>query len=161
MILDSVKSFEKYKTLVPGFDKVYEFIRKGNLLDLEEGKHEIDGNNVYCTIFNGPLKGYEEAPLEVHDSYIDIHVVLEGVETIGIKDRALCNEHGVNVKYKEENDVAFLGDDEPENFVSLGANNLAIIFPADAHAPLIGDGSIKKAVFKVMVERPKESFLNN
>ena len=32
MILDSVKSFEKYKTLVPGFDKVYEFLRKENLL---------------------------------------------------------------------------------------------------------------------------------
>ena len=25
MIIDSVKSFEKYKTLVPGFDKVYDF----------------------------------------------------------------------------------------------------------------------------------------
>jgi beta-galactosidase beta subunit len=43
--------------------------------------------------------------------------------------------------------------------VSIGANNLAVIFPADAHAPLMGDGKIKKAVFKVMVERPKESFL--
>lgn len=161
MILDSVKSFEKYKTLVPGFDKVYEFIRKNNLLELAEGKHEIDGNNVYCTIFDGPLKSYEEAPLEVHDSYIDIHVVLEGSETIGIKDRALCNEHGENVKYREADDIAFLGDDEPDNFVSLGVNNLAIVFPADAHAPLIGEGTIKKAVFKVMVERPKESFLNN
>ena len=161
MILDSVKSFEKYKTLVPGFDKVYEFIRKNNLQELAEGKHDIDGMNVYCTIFNGPLKSYEEAPLEVHDSYIDIHVVLEGTETIGIIDRALCNEHGVNVKYREENDIAFLGDDEPDNFVSLGVNNLAIVFPADAHAPLIGEGTIKKAVFKVMVERPKESFLNN
>ena len=50
MILDSVKSFEIYRTLVPGFDKVYEFLRKENLADLDEGKHEIDGINVYCTI---------------------------------------------------------------------------------------------------------------
>ena len=159
MILDSVKSFEKYKSLVPGFDKVYDFLRKNNLKELEAGKHEIDGKNVYCTIFEGDLKPFEECPLEIHDSYIDIHVVLEGVETIGLKDRCLCDDQGLNVKYKEEDDIAFLGDDTPDNFLSLGADNLAIIFPADAHAPLMGEGQIKKAVFKVMVERPQESFL--
>ena len=159
MIIDSVKSFEKYKILVPGFDKVYDFLRGNKLQELEEGKHEIDGKNVYCTVYSGELKDLGEAPLEVHDSYIDIHVVIEGAETIGIKDRALCNDQGLNVKYKEEEDLAYLNDDQPENYVSLGENNLAIIFPADAHAPLMGDGTIKKAVFKVMVERPKESFL--
>ena len=161
MILDSVKSFEKYKTLVPGFDKVYDFLRNNKLQELAEGKHEIDGENVWCTIFHGELKGIEDCPLEVHDSYIDIHVIIEGVETIGIKDRCLCDDQSVNVKYKEEDDIAFLNDDEPDNYVSIGANNLVVLFPADAHAPLMGDGQIKKAVFKVMVERPKESFLKN
>ena len=161
MILDSVKSFEKYKTLVPGFDKVYDFLRNNKLQELAEGKHEIDGKNVYCTIFYGDLKGIENCPLEVHDSYIDIHVIIEGIETIGIKDRCLCDDQSANVKYKEEEDIAFLNDDTPDSYVSIGANNLAIIFPADAHAPLMGEGTIKKAVFKVMVERPKESFLNN
>ena len=33
----------------------------------------------------------------------------------------------------------------------MGVNNLAIIFPADAHAPLLGAGNYKKAVFKVHV----------
>ena len=52
MIIDSVKSFEKYKTLVPGFDKVYDFLRGNKLQELEEGKHEIDGKNVYCTVYS-------------------------------------------------------------------------------------------------------------
>ena len=34
MIIDSVKSFEKYKTLVPGFDKVYDFLRGNKLQEL-------------------------------------------------------------------------------------------------------------------------------
>ena len=42
MILDSLKSFEKYQTLQEGFDKVYQFIRKNNLHTLEEGKHVIE-----------------------------------------------------------------------------------------------------------------------
>ena len=51
---------------------------------------------------------------------------------------------------QEADDIAFLND-EPENYVVLGVGNIAIIFPADAHAPLLGSGNYKKAVFKVHV----------
>ena len=61
MILDSLKSFEKYQTLQEGFNKVYQFIRKNNLHTLEEGKHEIEEGKIWCTIQSGELKGYEEA----------------------------------------------------------------------------------------------------
>ena len=53
MILDSLKSFEKYQTLQDGFDKVYQFIRKNNLHTLEAGTYEIDGKRVWCTISEG------------------------------------------------------------------------------------------------------------
>ena len=148
MILDSLKSFEKYQTLQDGFDKVYQFIRKNNLSTLEAGTYEIDGKRVWCTVSEGELKDVEEAKLEIHDSYIDIHVLLEGSETIGLKDRSKCNTD--NTKYQEADDIAFL-EEEPENYVVMGVNNLAIIFPADAHAPLLGAGNYKKAVFKVHV----------
>ena len=94
------------------------------------------------------MKDVEDAKLEIHDSYIDIHVLLEGSETIGLKDRSKCNTD--NTKYQEADDIAFL-EEEPENYVVMGVNNLAIIFPADAHAPLLGAGNYKKAVFKVHV----------
>lgn len=148
MILDSLKSFEKYQTLQEGFDKVYQFIKKNDLYSLEPGQYDIDGKKVYCTISEGELRDVEDAKLEIHDSYIDIHVLLEGSETIGIKDRSKCNTD--NTKYQEADDIAFL-EEEPENYVVMGVNNLAIIFPADAHAPLLGAGNYKKAVFKVHV----------
>ena len=148
MILDSLKSFEKYQTLQEGFDKVYQFLKKNDIYSMECGKYEIDGKKVYCTISEGELRDVEEAKLEIHDSYIDIHVLLDGSETIGIKDRSKCN--GDNTKYQEADDIAFL-EDEPENYVVLGIGNIAVIFPADAHAPLLGTGSYKKAVFKVHV----------
>ncbi len=148
MILDSLKSFEKYQTLQEGFDKVYQFIRKNSLYNLEPGEYEIDGKRVYCTVLEGELKDVEDAKLEIHDSYIDIHVLLEGSETIGIKDRSKCSTD--NTKYQEADDVAYL-EEEPENYVVMGPGNLAVIFPADAHAVLLGNGSCKKAVFKVHV----------
>ena len=148
MILDSLKSFEKYQTLQEGFDKVYKFIKNNDLYTLEAGKYEIDGKKVYCTISEGELRDVEEAKLEIHDSYIDIHVLLDGSETIGHTDRSKCKTD--NAKYQEADDIAFL-EDAPENYIVMGVGNLAIIFPADAHAPLLGTGNFKKAVFKVHV----------
>ena len=154
MILDSLKSFEKYQTLQEGFDKVYQFIRKNNLHDLAAGVYEIDGKKVYCTIWQGELKGLEAPRLEVHDSYIDIQVLLDGSETIGFKDRGKCLSDGT--AYDEGKDITFY-EDEPECYVVMGVDNLAIIFPADAHAPLMGEGACKKAIFKVHVGRAKEN----
>lgn len=154
MILDSLKSFEKYQTLHEGFDKVYQFLRKNNLQTLEVGEYEIDGKKAYCKIWQGELKGLEAPKLEVHDSYIDIHVLLDGSETIGLKDRGKCSDDAT--PYDEANDITFY-DEEPENYVVMGVNNMAVIFPADAHAPLMGEGTCKKAVFKVQVGRTKEN----
>ena len=154
MILDSLKSFEKYQTLQNGFDKVYQFIKGNKLNELELGKYEIDGKKVYCTIWEGELRGFDNPKMEVHDSYIDIHVLLEGSETIGIKDRSLCGEE--SAPYDEVKDILFYHE-EPDNYVVLGEGNFAITFPADAHAPLMGDGKCKKAIFKIHVGQPSQS----
>lgn len=155
MILDSIKSFEKYQNLAEGFDKVYKFICSKEFSPENEGRHEIDGKRVYCTIGRERLRDVTKAPLEIHDSYIDIHALFSGTETIGFKDRSLCSLE--EVKYDEASDIAFLKEEEmPDNYLSLGEGNLAIVFPSDAHAPLIGEGEIVKAVFKVRIENNLE-----
>ncbi len=148
MILDSVKSFERYQSFHRNFDKVYEYIRTNNMEAMKDGLYEISGKDVYVTISSGELRG-DTAPMEVHDSYIDIHVVLEGIETYGIKDRSKCIED--DAKYDDEKDIAFIVNDMPENYVSVGQGNFVAIFPTDAHAPLLGSGNVRKAVFKVKV----------
>ena len=50
MIVDSLKSFEKYITLHKSFDKVYDFLKKNNLNALEEGRHIIEEGNIWCTV---------------------------------------------------------------------------------------------------------------
>jgi len=148
MIIDSLKGFERYINLHKGFAKVYDFIRQNDLNEMPAKRYDIDGNNIYCTIWEGDANGLELPDLEVHDSYIDIHILLEGTETIGYRDRGRCN--GDNIPYDTEKDIAFLPE-EPESFITLGQNNIAIIFPYDAHSPLIGTGKIKKAVIKVLM----------
>ena len=146
MILDSLRGFERYLNLHSKFEKVFSYIIKHNLHEMEPGEYPVVGKDIYFTIWEGEGKGIEIPKLEVHDTYIDIHILLEGSETIGIRDRSRCD--GENISYDPEKDIAFL-EDMPENFISLAPDNLAVIFPHDAHAQLIGEGKIKKAVFKV------------
>lgn len=148
MVIDSVKSFERYLSLHQGFDKVYAFIKGNDLYKLAPGEYVIDGKEVWCTISENEGKGFESPQLEVHDNYIDIHILLGGSETIGFKDRGRCNSE--NAVYDEIKDIAFLPD-EPQVYVTMGVDNFLICFPKDAHAPLIGEGQIKKAVFKVKI----------
>ena len=119
MILDSLKSFERYITLHERFGKVYEFIKSHDLHSLEDGKHVIEEDNIWCTVSTSEAR--EDAPLEVHDSFIDIHIVLEGTEM----------------------------KESPEAYISYSGDNFVICFPQDSHAPLLGSGTVRKAVFKV------------
>jgi YhcH/YjgK/YiaL family protein len=150
MIIDSIKSFERYKEFQKGFDKVYEFLRKNDLNTLELGNHPIVENDVWCTISESDARDVAQMPkMEVHDSFVDVHILLEGDETIGWKDRAKC-ENLQNAEYNEAQDVA-LFDEMPDMFVSCSTENFVMCFPSDAHTPLLGSGKIKKAVFKIRV----------
>ncbi len=144
MILDSLKSFERYITLHERFGKVYEFIKSHDLHSLEDGKHVIEEDNIWCTVSTSEAR--EDAPLEVHDSFIDIHIVLEGTEIMGFRDRSGCL--GVGVSYDEASDTALMKE-SPEAYISYSGDNFVICFPQDSHAPLLGSGTVRKAVFKV------------
>jgi biofilm protein TabA len=148
MIIDSLQGFERYLSMHPAFPAAFRFMTETNLTELACGRHEIDGNKLYCTIWEGEGKGLEIPPLEVHDSYIDIHILLEGNESIGFKNRAQCFSE--NTPYDESRDIAFY-DEAPHNFINISPGNIALFFPHDAHAPLIGEGHIKKAVIKVSI----------
>lgn len=148
MIIDSVKGFERYLKLHPLFEKAFRFMRQNGFEELEPGEYEIEGRELYCSIWEGEGKGMEIPKLEIHDSYIDIHVLIKGDETIGIRDRGRCAAD--KISYDNEKDIAFL-EEEPDLFISLIPSYFAILYPHDAHAPLIGNGIIKKAVFKIRV----------
>ena len=50
MIVDDLKNFDKYLNINPDFKKVSDFIKDNNLLDMQTGRHEIDGGKIYVNI---------------------------------------------------------------------------------------------------------------
>lgn len=130
----------------PYYAKAIEFLRTHDLAALEPGKHVIDGDNLWVNIVDSKLKTPTEARLEVHDKYIDIQVPLSGPESFGVKARCECTRPVGEMN--PDKDILFYAD-PVECIVSVRPGEDITFAPETAHAPLIGEGMIHKAIFKV------------
>ncbi|MGM9734815.1 MAG: YhcH/YjgK/YiaL family protein [Candidatus Cryptobacteroides sp.] len=132
----------------PYYAKAIEYIRTTDLNALENGKHPIDGDNLFVNIVDSNMKTPQQARLEVHDKYIDIQVPLSKEETFGVKPRSECKCPVGEMDTVK--DILFYSDPVEET-VSAGIGEAITFAPETAHAPLIGEGTIHKAIFKVKV----------
>jgi biofilm protein TabA len=149
MIIDTLNSASKYASLNPLFAKAFDFINQNDLAILEDGVIQIeDGLKVIVNTANGKTAEASLAKFECHDQNIDIQVCVKGLETIAWKPREKCASP--NGGYNPEKDVRFFSDD-PDMFFQLTDGQFAIFYPEDVHAPMIGEGEIKKLVFKVKI----------
>jgi YhcH/YjgK/YiaL family protein len=146
MILDSLNNTERYEALHPLFKKAFDFLKNTDFSKLEDGKHIIEGDDLYVNIFTITGKDKHDAVLEIHKEYIDIQTPLLGVEKIGWKPTSdLMAEKKL---YDVESDCALYAD-KPTARTKIYPGQFAIYFPSDGHAPGIGRGSIRKAVVKI------------
>ena len=146
MIIDTLDNAHKYIGLHKSFAKAFEFIKNQNLESIEVGKFEIEGKDLHAAVSLKDGVKKEDAKFEAHNNYIDIQVCPSGSETIGWKPRAKCVTE--KEPYNTEKDVIFYKD-QPDTYFELNAGQFAIFYPEDVHAPMIGEGPIKKLVVKV------------
>ena len=150
MVIDDLSNAKKYFCLHPLFARAFEYVQSQDTATFQPGKYEIHGDELIAIISNNPGKSKEESisKFECHEKHIDIQVCLSGKETIGWKPRNECS-HQKEV-YNPEKDVTFYSD-APGMYFQLTDNQFAIFFPEDVHAPMIGEGEIKKMVIKVKI----------
>ena len=149
MIIDSLKNAPKYFSIHPLFEKAFKYIEQKDLKNSNDEKVDIaDGLKAIFSNAPGKTKEASMAKFECHNKNIDIQLCIDGVETIGWKPRQSCKSP--SGEYNDEKDVLFYGD-KPDMFFQLTNLQFAIFFPEDVHAPMIGEGNIKKVVIKVKV----------
>lgn len=150
MIIDILSTAEKYFCVHPLFEQAFEYIKSLNLDTLEAGKYEIDSDQLRAIVSNksGMTAAESAAKFECHDKHIDIQLCIKGKEQIGWKPRNACTQQ--KDEYNVEKDVVFYND-APDMYFQLTNNQFAIFFPEDVHAPMIGEGEIKKLVIKVKI----------
>jgi YhcH/YjgK/YiaL family protein len=149
MIIDTIANAGKYLSIHPLFARAFEYIQSTDLLNAADGKSNID-EGLLAIISNaaGKTKEASLAKFECHDKNIDIQLCVKGVETIAWKPREKCVL--ANGEYNPEKDVRFFSD-APDMSFQLTDGQFAIFFPEDVHAPMIGEGEIKKLVIKVKI----------
>jgi biofilm protein TabA len=149
IINSKLQHAERYFNMHPEFEKAFAFLRQDNLAKLPAGRHEIDGDRLFCIISEGPGRSRAEAKLEAHRKYIDIQYVIAGTDEMGWKPTADCKI--IDTEYDADKDIMFFKD-RPDSWTNVPAGSFVIFFPQDAHAPLVSEGEIHKAVLKVAVE---------
>lgn len=146
MILTNLQNFKRYTSLHPMFEKVAEALANTDFMKEELGRIEICGDELFINNVQPTCVAQEEQPLEMHIDYIDIHVLLEGKEAIGYK--ATEEVEVYSQEYNKEGDCA-LTKEAATSVVNLLPGDMCIVYPEDAHAPIIGEGQIRKLIVKV------------
>lgn len=148
MILSTLSQSDRYVTLHPLFERAFEYIRDTDLLSLAAGHYPVVGDDLFAIVANVPERTCVEAKLECHRRYIDIQLVLEGVDEMGWKALTDCTQPVSD--YSAEKDIQFFHD-APVTWIITPPGAFCVFFPEDAHAPLVSMKSIRKVIIKIAV----------
>lgn len=149
MITGKINNLKNIK-FTSNFNKAIEFIANNNLEELENGKYEIDGDNIFALKSTYKTNSYDESRYEAHEKYIDFQVIIKGKEIMYGGD---AEQFDYIEKYDDKKDVAFLtGENQWAIFAKK--DSYAIFYPEDIHMPGVLDtksSEVVKLVIKIHV----------
>lgn len=120
--------------------------------NLPAGHYELSGENYFnvdevCTEESGARR------YESHKKYIDVQLLLEGEEWLAYKP---LMEKGDLLAAYEDSDLYFWEfDTEEEFFIPMKKGQYVVLFPSDAHKPLVAPAEpepVKKVILKIAVD---------
>ena len=150
MIFDHIKNVGLYKGLTPAIDTALDYIA-GLDASVENGTYMLE-NGVKAIVSESMTRLVNEKGFEAHRRFIDVQFALRGVELIRCKPLECVKE---TIPYNEEKDAARYAD-EPGLDAIIGNGYFVVVWPDDAHEPLLAVDGIQAPVKKVVVKIPVE-----
>ena len=86
MIYTNYQQMERYLGVSDALDTAIRYLKTADLSQLQFGRNDVDGDNVYINRFDYDTLPLDKAAWEGHAQYADIHVLLSGEERIGVTD---------------------------------------------------------------------------
>lgn len=115
---------------------------------LPEGRHTIDGDDLFALVQRYDTVPGTEKRLEAHVRHVDLQFIIDGHERIL---HAPAAELTVETPYDEAGDITFYADPPFSSSLLMRPGDLAIFYPGDAHKPGCMAGA-RHAVQKVVVK---------
>lgn len=131
MIYDTLAHLETYRGVHPGVTRGLELLRDTDFSKLEDGRHEVDGDNLFFLLQSYDSKPENDTP-EAHRKYIDIQYLISGAELVGV---APLEAMEAETEARPEGDIWFYHG--PVDHVLLSGGRFVALWPGDAHAPCI------------------------
>lgn len=146
MIIDTLDNLKNYVALNPRVQQVVDFLKNNSWDDVADGKHTIDGADVFVNVQTLTSKSREEAVVEYHKVMTDIQVPISTAESYGYVP--VCDLP--RAEYSAEKDMALLPGVASQMFVTVKPGQFVIFTPQDGHAPGVADEPrLRKAIFKI------------
>ena len=149
MIQDYLENADSYRPLGARVQKAFDFLQNEELKTMPDGRHAIDGDNVYALIQSYETQLAAEKQFEAHRRYIDLQYVISGRETIVWSTLARLTGW---LDYDEVNDAIMCPEGEGTALL-LDEGCFVVLFPQDAHKPgciWSNPAEVKKAVIKIL-----------
>ena len=138
---------DSYKKVHPRLDAALEALKKLAASNPADGRHDIDGDNIYANVSTGETRLAANAQFEMHKQYIDIQYILSGKEIIG---NETIDKLTATTEYQPDYQLFAMNDEYDPMVVNAG--ELLIIFPDEPHAPSIAVNDTPDTVRKIIVK---------
>lgn len=155
MIVDHLSNWQTYQ-LGAAWEAACKFLAALSP-EAEEKEYPIDGEKVFARVMSYATKEdfADNAVLEAHRNFADIHLSLVGSERIGV-----WPTHTLQTKtpYNPEKDAEFYQFEQSANLqLGMHPGTIALLLPQDAHMPGLHTGivgsKVKKVVVKIALDR--------
>lgn len=154
MIFDRAQNLSRYMSRVDArliFDFVSSVDRSTPI-----GRHEIDGERLFAFVSEYSTKKREDAVLEAHNRYLDLHFLVFGEEKQEFYWRPEMTE---SAPYDSKCEAALYRFPELKNELILKPGFFSLYFTDDAHAPQLAVGE-PQTVRKIVVKAAAADFEN-
>jgi YhcH/YjgK/YiaL family protein len=150
MIFGNINHYEEYDSLGEQIQKCLLYAKTHDLMALEKGTHEIEGQDLFVNIVEYETTTPEKRFWESHKKYLDVHLMLDGTEQIDLNFI-----HNMNVGEFVESDDFLPMNGQKKTSVVLKNGDFLICYPNDAHRTAVAHENpeqIRKAIFKVKIQ---------
>ncbi len=147
--IDNVKPY-----LDPKLVRALEFLQNVDLQKLTPGEITIDSRELFARVGGYITEDFAEKNPEKHFDYIDVQCMVAGTESIGVG--SVDPTMDIIINKKSEDDIVFYNHCTDEQFYTLQAGEMMVLFPWEVHRPgcIVADKAaevVKKVVVKVKI----------
>lgn len=149
MIVDRMERSGQYSRNIPEIYEVIKFAEKVKKENIPVGKYPI--TNGFVLVQEGTTRPFEEGDFETHRKYLDIQIIVEGMEYVEYAD---IKDLETKVPFDEEKDLELLSGSGSK--IRITPDMFYILYPSDGHKPCCHENApttYKKVLAKIKIDK--------